>query len=904
MLLHHEANVTPGPCGYEELTQFGHAPSLFDYRLILVDADRSFHRKAFSPPMGPNEKRIILLHEKGHYDVITTLTGFFGSSYVCAHSLKPYDHEGRPPCPTNKSFCRACRQHGCPDFNEAFPRGLKATQRCYHCRRDFFGDTCFQAHRTLDHVGKVAPDPQLTICFKTRRCPHCFKLESGVKNVQRHKCGFLDCPSCHEYVDINTHKCFIQKAMTPQEKKEEKKKRKRKRKRQGGSRAKRGAAAGLQTLRANEEGSDDNLESDEDDDDEDKPPLHVFFDIEAMQPQEKHEANLVIAETELDSTPFLFKGKHCLRDFLEWLDTLTENDTRPVFVLAHNFQGYDGYFVVAEYHGTNQLVKQIRNGCKLLEVEHDLIRFIDSMSFFQIPLSAFPKTFGLTEMKKGYFPHKFNLPENQWYVGPVPAIDYYRPESMTPDARQEFEKWHKDQRDKEIVFDFQEELVAYCKSDVRLLKEGCMTFKRLFEAKTSFNPFDHITIASACNRDLRMNRMIPKSIASEPVNGWRNCTNQSKVALEWLTWCDHAIRETTLNHMTEEDLDDHDLMAAAYPLHPHPSHRVYVQHSGNGGEYRIPNTHWFVDGHCADTNTVYEFHGCFWHGCPNCYPVRNETHLRLCDRTMYDVYEKTQQRTGAIRARGYNVVEMWECEWSRLKQNQDDIRAYVDRLEFSEPLNPRDAFCGGRTNAVKLYHHVTPTQKIHYIDYTSLYPWVNKTCVYPRGHPTFISQPNGTDISGYFGVIKCKVVPPYGLYHPVLPFRHAGKLTFPLCAACVETEMTKPLLQRSAQCNHSDDERALTSTWCTPELQTAVELGYRLTTSTKFGILKKHAKGCSKSMSTRGSRSSKRPVVGRVTWETMRSSDVSTLTNTMSMRAFDSTTTRLRKIQVYARWPK
>ena len=181
LLLHHEANVTPGPCGYEELTQFGHAPSLFDYRLILVDADRSFHRKAFSPPMGPNEKRIILLHEKGHYDVITTLTGFFGSSYVCAHCLKPYNSEGRHRCPINKIFCHACRQHGCPDFNEAFPRGLKATQRWDHCHRDFFGDTCFQAHRTLDHVGKVAPDTQLTICFKTHRCPHCFKLESGVK---------------------------------------------------------------------------------------------------------------------------------------------------------------------------------------------------------------------------------------------------------------------------------------------------------------------------------------------------------------------------------------------------------------------------------------------------------------------------------------------------------------------------------------------------------------------------------------------------------------------------------------------------------------------------------------------------------------------------------------------------
>ena len=70
-----------------------------------------------------------------------------------------------------------------------------------------------------------------------------------------------------------------------------------------------------------------------------------------------------------------------------------------------------------------------------------------------------------------------------------------------------------------------------CKSDVRLLKDGCLTFKHLFEAKTGFNPFEHVTIASACNRDLSMNRMIPNSIASEPVGGWRNRINQSKEPL-------------------------------------------------------------------------------------------------------------------------------------------------------------------------------------------------------------------------------------------------------------------------------------------------------------------------------------------------------------------------------------
>jgi len=96
---------------------------------------------------------------------------------------------------------------------------------------------------------------------------------------------------------------------------------------------------------------------------DDLPPLHVFFDIEAMQPREQHIANLVVAETDEDDRPVCFPGDHCVRDFLEWLDTLTNNDTRQVNVLAHNFQGYDGYFVFHQYYGDNRLVEQLRNGC-------------------------------------------------------------------------------------------------------------------------------------------------------------------------------------------------------------------------------------------------------------------------------------------------------------------------------------------------------------------------------------------------------------------------------------------------------------------------------------------------------------------------------------------------------------
>ena len=115
-------------------------------------------------------------------------------------------------------------------------------------------------------------------------------------------------------------------------------------------------------------------------------------------------------------------------DFIEWLDTLSD-DTRQVNVLAHNFQGYDENFIVHEYHGQNRILKQPRNRAKLLEVVHDNIRFIDSMSFFQMPLAAFPKTFGLTELKKGFFLTNSTCPNTRTMLGNCQpsTITYQKP---------------------------------------------------------------------------------------------------------------------------------------------------------------------------------------------------------------------------------------------------------------------------------------------------------------------------------------------------------------------------------------------------------------------------------------------------------------------------------------------
>lgn len=80
----------------------------------------------------------------------------------------------------------------------------------------------------------------------------------------------------------------------------------------------------------------------------------------------------------------------------------------------------------------------------------------------------------------------------------------------------------------------------------------------------------------------------------------------------------------------------------------------------------------------------------------------------------------------------------------------------------------------------------------------------------------------------YFGIAKVDILPPERLFHPVLPVREGGKLTFPLCRSCVKEEMQKPLLERSNMCGHTREERMLRGTWCAPEIQKVVKKGYQI----------------------------------------------------------------------------
>lgn len=105
----------------------------------------------------------------------------------------------------------------------------------------------------------------------------------------------------------------------------------------------------------------------------------------------------------------------------------------------------------------------------------------------------------VTDLKKGFFPYKFSKLENWRYEGPIPDLKYYELQHMTEEKKEECETWLAQQVKEGKSWNFQTEMLDYCKSDVQLLREGCLKFAEDTMQEAGFIPLTQcITIASAC----------------------------------------------------------------------------------------------------------------------------------------------------------------------------------------------------------------------------------------------------------------------------------------------------------------------------------------------------------------------------------------------------------------------
>jgi hypothetical protein len=90
-----------------------------------------------------------------------------------------------------------------------------------------------------------------------------------------------------------------------------------------------------------------------------------------------------------------------------------------------------------------------------------------------------------------------------------------------------------------------------------------------------------------------------------------------------------------------------------------------------GGKYNKEETFRFntklyrVDGFCKETKTIYEFLGCWYHGCLKC--KKQDVIHPWSKKTMKQLNEECIDRKKIFEENGYKVIYMWECDWK--KQN-------------------------------------------------------------------------------------------------------------------------------------------------------------------------------------------------------------------------------------------
>ena len=156
----------------------------------------------------------------------------------------------------------------------------------------------------------------------------------------------------------------------------------------------------------------------------------------------------------------------------------------------------------------------------------------------------------------------------------------------------------------------------------------------------------------------------------------------------------------------------------------------------------------------------YEFHGCFYHGCPKCFPAGtpNPVSVLTMARTVRKDASKNDVLETTRLASGGNVGN---ASFAIFFNGTREAKGVRGRFEgYCRPFESARRVLRGRVNAVKLLvkTEANPTTKIKYVDFTSLYPGHQQERCVPCRSPTIFTENIHPDITRYFGLIQCDVV--------------------------------------------------------------------------------------------------------------------------------------------------
>uniref|UniRef100_A0A914MVR5 DNA-directed DNA polymerase n=2 Tax=Meloidogyne TaxID=189290 RepID=A0A914MVR5_MELIC len=514
----------------------------------------------------------------------------------------------------------------------------------------------------------------------------------------------------------------------------------------------------------------------------------------------------------------------------QFLDYLLNHGSQNMLTIciAHNGGKYDFHLLLEALHRRSHPPTRLcTTGLKIYSMSlggyhQRKVLFKDSLNYFFCELDALPKVFDLPEelaTSKPFFPYLYIQRQHlHQRIRGLPAIQYYQPEYKKAEKREKLIEWYVQQTSVQTTTNFQlrEQLIIYCVNDVAILRESVLRFRQLIGENTkNLDPF--LTVSTAAGLALTTMRrcFLPENwLVHSPEGGYLRGRRASAESQRYIRFFELQ----------------------------NPESAGQIQHAQWAiGEAHVEDCGYRLDGLWLRSPPLrplaIEYMGCYYHGCPKCFPVRDQ---RLAaGRTAEELFERTQQRLWELEHQhGYQLHVVWGHEIKEKLINNTQLRRKWFEIDCVRPMDPReDCLRGGRTEPFKLHHMCVEDEEILYIDIVSLYPYVMKARSFPIGHPnvltrdTLLLPPNNPlpwtspEHNIYKGLLLVRVQPPNfmnGNLPPVLPYRtHDGRLTFPLCAKCADNRQQRP-------CTHGERERSWLTGYTHVELNYALERGYKV----------------------------------------------------------------------------
>ncbi len=473
--------------------------------------------------------------------------------------------------------------------------------------------------------------------------------------------------------------------------------------------------------------------------------------------------------------------------------------------------------------------KVIQNGRKILfmELESFNLRFITSNSYFEGSEFEVAKQFDV-KFDRYFFPESLKNPTYFEYEGSVPDKEFFYSFNDNDETKFEKQEFVFKMIENKYIWNYEKELLRFCDEKLLLLTLACLKFlkesfdfqvliKREKETFTNdlLHPFGfHVCSMPGFTYKLyKIFYLNHEDIYVVQNEYGINTKNVSRIEHEW----------------------------ASYMEYKYPDCQFMSAFNNFKGQQYFKEA--IPDLYSPITKEAHFFHGCKWHGhLDNCFLNPNATNnsKNPVGITYKSLNEEFLRKASNLLERNsdkvHKVTIHWECLYLKMKQNYD-IQFFLKHIYKPHPLKrlcPRSCVRGAYSDvfALKWTRNMFPNENFYFYDVNSLYSYVamsfpfftSKYTVLLGNDLNNVSFQNGLfyyNGEQMYGTMLVTILPPKNLLLPCLIHKTTnGKSANSLCSKCSETN--------SVQCNHSDDERAITNCYYISEIIYAIKQNYKL----------------------------------------------------------------------------